>query len=237
MSAVDLVASTVMNAAAAAMNDSARVTYTYAAQLPYLRMALQELQEYFELNSIPVTEDVSAVIEMDAGQTTIVYNGVGVPTLPSDLINPKQLWESGRGLDQYIPMTKLQFLPQNWGGVQTSQFIYYVWQKQQIKVLAANQDNDIKIDYVRDLFPDIPNIDENSQINVINASSFLAYRTAALMAELIERNKPSADALNGFAGLALDRATGIESKGKQSIVTRRKPFRQGWKNRTGAYTR
>lgn len=82
MASVDLLAGTVMDKAASLMNDSARTVYTYAAQVPYLNIALQELQEEFELNGISVTENVSAVINMPAGSTTIVFNGLGVPTLP-----------------------------------------------------------------------------------------------------------------------------------------------------------
>lgn len=229
MATVDLLAGTVMNAAASLLNDTARTIYTYTAQVPYLNMALRELQEYFELYSIPSTQQVSAVINILANQTQIVYNGVGVPTLPNDMIEPQQLWEREKGVDPYIPMTKRDYLPHNLEGVKTGQFIYFVWQDQKIKFLPANRDNDIKIDYIRDLFA--PVIDQNSFINIINAQTFLEYRTAGLMAEFIERNKSSADSLNAYSVLAIDRATGISIKGKQTIATRRRPFRAGYKKR------
>src|SRR5690606_40230352 len=53
-------------------------------------------------------------------------------------------------------MTRKDFLPHNLEGVETNRFIYYVWQAQQIRFLPSNQDNDIKIDYIRQLFPDNP---------------------------------------------------------------------------------
>jgi hypothetical protein len=231
MSAVTLLASTVMGASASLMNDTARSVYTYTAQLPYLRMALQELQEYYELNSIPVTEDVSALINIPTGTTKIVYDGVGVPSLPSDMVEPLQLWERTEGIDPYVPMSRRQFLPHNMEGIETSRIGIWVWQDNEIRFLSSNQDNDIKIDYNRELFPDVPTIDENTQLNIVNAATFLQYRTAALCAEFIERNKPSADGLNIYAGLAMDRATGIDIKGKQNIMTRRRPFRSGYKRR------
>lgn len=229
MAAVDLLASTVMNQSAALLNDPSKTNYTFVVQLPYLKLALQELQEIFEQNSIPVTKLVSAVIQMNAGQTQILYNGVGVPTLPNDFVEPAQLWERERNVDPYVPMTKKDYLPHSLEGVLVSQFIYYVWENQAIKVLPASRNNDIKIDYVRQLF--ITVIDENTQINVVNASTFLEYRTAALCAEFIERNKTSADGLNSYAVLGLDRVTGISSKSKQNIMTRRRPFRAGYKRR------
>lgn len=230
MAASDLTAGTVMNGAASLLNDTARTVYTYAAQIPYLRIALQELREDFELNSIPVTENRSAVIQINSGVTEIIYNAVGTPTnpkLPDDMVEPKQLWERARGIDPYTPMSKVDFLPAYMEGVQIPQFLIYSWQDQKIKVLSANRNNDIKIDYVKELFQSI--VDENSQINVVNAITALQFRTAGLCAEFIERNQTSADSLNAAAQLALNRAEGIGIKGKQSIVTRRRPFRSGHK--------
>lgn len=229
MSAADLTAGQVMNISAALLNDSARSVYTYAAQLPYLQLALQELREHFELNGIAVTQNTSAVIQVNAGQTAIVYNGVGVPSLPADFVEPQQLWERTRGINPFIPMTKVDYLPHELEGVPTSQFIYYVWESQEIRFLPSNANNDIKIDYIRELFQNI--VDENSPINVVNSQTFLEYRTASLCAEFIERNLTSANALGGYAVLGGDRATGIGVKGKQNIMTRRRPFRAGYKKR------
>lgn len=218
-----------MDKAASLMNDTARTTYTYAALIPYLQIALQELEEYFQLHNVPVMENTSAVINMPAGSIEIIYNGgTGVPTLPSDMIEPATLWESPEGTNAWTPMTKRQFLPVPLEGVETNQFIFYAWQSQKIKVLEANADNDIKIDYIKQLFgTEVEN--ESSIINVINARTFLEFRTAGLCAEFIERNQVSADSLNGYAVLALDRATGISVKGTQNIMTRRRAFRAGYK--------
>ena len=236
MSAADLLGSNVMDVSASLMNDSAKVTYTYAAQSPYLRLALQELRELFELNNIPVTQQVtSPIITLNAGVTTIVFGAAGTPAapkLPDDLVEPAQLWERTTGIDPYVPMTKRDYLPHNLEGVQSSNFIYYVWQGQTIQVLPATAINDIKMDYIRQLFPDAgATVDQNTQINVINAQTFLEFRTASFCAEFIERNQPSAQALGAYALLALDRATGIGIKGKQNIFTRRRPFRAGYKRR------
>lgn len=229
MSAADLLAGTVMDKSASLLNDTARSVYHYTAQTPYLQIALQELQEYFELHDIAATQMVSAVINIPAGITQIIYNGVGVPSLPSDMVEPHQLWERLENTDPFVPMTKRDYLPHQLEGVPTGQFVYFVWNSQAIKFLASNRDNDIKIDYVKELFT--PVVNETSPINVINAATFLEYRTAALCAEFIERNKPTADALNVFASFALDRTTGIGVKGKQTIMTRRRPFRAAYKKR------
>ncbi len=230
MAASDLLASTVMDGAAALLNDPNLTKYTYAVQLPYLRMAVQELQEEFERNGISTVQLTSTVIQIDAGTTEITYNAAGTPTapaLPNDMVEPSQLWERTRDIDPFVPMTRLQYLPHNLEGIDTTQFIYFVWQNQKITVFPSNQNNDIKIDYVKQLFETVT--DQNTQINVINAKSFLEYRTAALCCEFVERNLTSANGLNTYSVLAMDRATGISIKGKQSIVTRRRPFRAGYK--------
>lgn len=229
MATADLVASTVLAKSATLLNDTARTIYTYSAVLPYLQIALQELQEHFELNSISVTQLTSSVINIPAGTTQIIYNGVGVPKLPDDMIEPAQLWERPENIDPYIPMIRRDYIPHQLEGVPVSYFGFYVWENQIIKFIASNRDNDIKIDYVKDIFT--PLVDENSLINVINAATFLEYRAAGLCAEFIERNQNSANALNTYAILALDRATGIGVKGKQSIMSRRRPFRASFKKR------
>lgn len=235
MATVDLVASTVLNTAASLMNDTARTVYTYTAMLPYLRIAMNELQEKYELNAIPVTEiTTSNPISVPAGATTIEFNAVAPnPALPDDFIEPQELWERNTGIDPYIPMTKKEYLPRYYEGVETNRLVWFTWQSNKINFLPSNADNEVKIDYIRALFLTVA--DETTQINVINAQTFLEFRTAGLLAEFIERNITSANSLNAQALLAMDRALGIGAKGKQSIQTRRLPFRTGWKRRSGGW--
>lgn len=230
MATVDLIASTVLAKASSLLNDTARTVYTYVAVLPYLQIALQELQEHFELNNIPVTQLTSTVLVVPVGTIIINYNaGPLLVELPDDMIEPQQLWERQHGVDPYVPMSRRDYIPHNLEGTPTGRLSFYVWENQAIKFLPANQIVDIKIDYIKDIF--IPLVDETSFINVINASTFLEYRTAALCAEFIERNQASANALNIYAVMALDRATGIGVKSKQTILTRRRPFRAAFKKR------
>lgn len=226
MSIAQLTAGTVMNKAAALMNDPTRSIYTYAVQVPYLQTAMQELQEYFALHNAPVTEKSSVTIAVDAGVTEVGYDSTApAPELPDDMIEPINLWERARGGNDFVPMKRVTFLDHSTNSI--SQIGGYVWQEQMIKFLAANQDNDIQIDYLRQLFTDI--VDDTSAIHIINGRTFLEYRTAGLLAEFIENNDPNTNRLNNYASLAMDRATGITVKGKQSIMTRRRPFRSGYR--------
>ena len=220
----------VMDISAALLNDPDKNDYTYTVQLPHLKLAVQELQEYYQQNNIPVTNDTSTVIEVDAGVTVVGFeNLASPPNLPNDLIEIRKLWYSPRDQDQWIPMTRRTYLPHYLEGQEINPLTYYTWNKQQLEFLPANADNDIKLDYIKTIFPTI--VDQNTQLSVINAKTFLEYRTAALCAEFIGENPTRAASLNGNAILGSDRASGIATKGQQSVPVRRRPFRAGWRRR------
>ena len=211
---------------ASLQNDTAQSVYTDAACLPYLNIALDELQEYFELNNIPVTNDVSAVLNVLLGTSVISFTSS--PALPSDLIEIQRLWESPEGENAYVPMTRKEFIPHNLEtGTAINRFGVWAWVEQQIKLIAANVDIDLKLDYIKSIFATPIAIGAvGVDLPIINCKTFLGYRTAALCAHFIGANKTRADELNGFATIALDRTLGIATKGRQSIQTRRRPFRR-----------
>jgi hypothetical protein len=222
-----LLASEVMDLAAAAMNDVDKTVYSYTVQIPYLKMSLQELQEIFELNSLPVTEQSSAAIPVNAGVDKIIFNSTNPPRLPDNLIEPQQLWERNRNVNPFVPMKRREFLPHNQEGAETNMFISWVWQNNQILLLPSNADNDIKIDYVGSLFPKY--VFPDTVLPVQNAIGYLAYKTAELMSDMIEHNDARAQSNGGRALMAMDRISGITIKSKQQIVARRRPFRSSYK--------
>jgi hypothetical protein len=190
-------------------------------------MALQELQEIFELNSVQVTEMSSAAIPVNAGVTEILFNSPSQPRLPDNLIEPERLWERTRNINPWVPMVRKEYIPHDLAGVNTNMFTYYVWQENKIKLLESNADNDIKIDYVGSLFPKY--VRSDTIIPVINAQGYLAYKTAELMSDMIEHNMERAQSSGGRALMSLDRISGITIKSKQQIMARRKPFRAAYK--------
>lgn len=228
MPSPNILASSVMDKAAALMNDVAKQEYTYTVQLPYLEIALQDLKKELQLNNSPVTNEVSAVIEVDAGVSSIGFGGVD-PKLPDNLIEIQQLWESPRGTNTWTPMTRMEFLPHYIDDVETNQFLIWTWQDNRIVFPEADANNDLKLDYIQDLFTG--DIDENTDILVINSDSYLQYHTAALLAKFCAENDTRAETLESEARAALDKMLGIDNKGRQQIVTRRRPFRATWKGR------
>lgn len=214
----------VLELAAALLNDQARQLYTDANMLPYLKIALKDLREQYELNNIPVTNAADTTITVTAGVTRIGFDTT--PALPNDLIEIQALYESTLGTNNFTPVTHKDYVfsvnPVNSFGV-------YAWRQNSIHLPAATADIDLRIGYIAQIFRSI--VDANSELGAINAESYLHYRTAALCAFYIGENKTRSDDLNGEGQLAFDRAMGIGTKAKQDIATRRRPFRSNYKTR------
>lgn len=208
-----LLAFEVLDLSAAALNDVNKTTYDYDTQLPYLKLALQELQEVFELNALPVTEFTSAVIPINAGVTELRFNAPSQPRLPDNLIEIQRLYSSNRGTDTFSP-----FGPNGW-----------IWQDNKLILPVLNTNNDLKIDYIGSLFPKY--LRSDTILPVQNALGYLAYKTAELISDMIEHNDARAQSNGGRAALSLDRISGITVKSKQRIMVRRRPFRSAYKGR------
>lgn len=236
MTTTGTTAGNVLDAAAALMNDVAKSIFTNAAQLPYLNIACNELQEWCEVNNIPVSQETSAIIEVTAGNNKIVNienPDATLPKYPSDLIDIQQIWERTTDTeDQFTPLVKFDYIPHWWEtDPPTSSLSCWAWVNQEIRfgINGATADNDIKLDYIKTLFPST--ITANTTIGIINSVTFLSYRTASLLAQYIGENPTRAEELRGQADISLDRMLTIGTKGRQSIPTRRRPFMGNYKSR------
>jgi hypothetical protein len=227
--------SDIISVVASLMNDSAQAVYNNTACLPMLNLALDELQELFELNGIPVTNETSKAIKIKANICSIGFDTT--PALPSDLIEIQELWESASGLNQWTHMDKRETIPHYLdSNTSISQFLIWAWEHEHIILLGSNQDNDLKIDYTASLFNTPIQIkDVNVNLPFTNVKTYLEYKTGALCAMFIAENESRAIALDSLCGTALSRALGIPIKGMQSIVTRRRPFRASFKRRGNVY--
>ena len=225
----------VLTISAALNNDASKSEYTNAAQFPYLNVALSELQEIFELNGIPSTQTSSPIMNVPAGTTAITFTPeppiVGVDYLPDNLIEINELFSSPEGQNNWARITKKDYLTSDFSSAELSFINVWAWQEQEIRFLACNQNNDIKADIIVSLFPiiDEDNVDDN--LTILNSATFLNYRTGALCAEYLAENPSRAASLNSNASLAIDRTLGINTKGKQSIIYRRRPFRAAFKRK------
>ena len=217
------------------MNDSAGAVYTNTVCLPFFNLSLDELQELFELNEIPITYDTSAAIKIPAGVFRLGFDTT--PAFPSNLIEIQQLWESPSGLNRWTPVTRKEVISHALeNNTSISQFLIWEYEGGRINLLPANSDIDLKIDYIGSLF-NTPILIKDIDVNLpfTNVKTYLEYKTGALCAMFIAENESRAVALDSLAGTALSRALGIPIKGMQSVVTRRRPFRSSFKRRGTSY--
>jgi len=221
----------IMEMSAALMNDTARVTYTDTAILPYLNIALDDLQEMFEHNNIPSTNEVSAILTPVTSGTTVISQ-TSTPSLPANLIEIQRLWERSTGVVPWVPMTREEFLPLSLEDQNITQFLIWAWVNEEIRLISATASIDLRIDYIKSIFAtpiDITQISTN--ITTINIKQYLGYHTAALCSMFIGENETRAAVLESQAGVALDRELGIPIKGRQAITTRRQPFMGSYRRR------
>jgi len=228
-----LTAQQVMDSAAALLNSSALGgVFSYASQMPYLNIAMEELQEYAELNNIPVTDKSEYDIPVAIGLSEL--NFTDIPKLPRDLIEIQVVYDRlAESDDQYLPLTRCTFLPSP--ATPIAQLVYWTWQDQKILFIPATTEREVRLDYIRSIFT--PVVDKSDTIAMINCKSYLEFRTAALISEFIGENPTRAGSLNGMAGAALERSMNIGVKGQQAIAVRRRPFNQNYKSYGGGYVR
>lgn len=212
----------------AALNDQEDAVYHDSVILEYFQMAYEKLRQEMEDSNVPITNITSDAITITAGVTDI--GGPTGPALPNDLIEIINLWEVSADTDQdYMLMRRLQFLPKT--PIQTAYLEVYSWQDQQVKLLGATGDIQVKFDYVASNLGDVT--DKNSQIRLTGAVNYLKFGTAALIAALIEGDLERAGTLGQLASDALDTTLNIKIKNQQSITTRRRPFRASYRTRVG----
>lgn len=210
----------IMANSAALLNDQARAVYTNAVQLPYLKMAYDDLRQELEDNNVPVVNRTSEEFTITTAMTDI--GGPTGPALPLDLIEPLDCWERTAGTtSDYLLMDKRQFLPKT--QILVPYLQVWAWMDQMVKFIGATNNLNVKLDYIGDPLGAILN--ENTQIRVYNTGNFLKYRNAALCAEFIGENPERAESLNNNASRALNTLLSITVKGAQAITTRRRPFR------------
>ncbi len=220
-----------MNMVAALMNDTLRATYTNSVQLPYFDIALRDLEEIFELNNIPVTNQVSAILTPLVAGTTVV-SFTTTPALPSDLIEIQQLYERATGVIPWIPMTRREFIPLSREDQQITQFLVWAWVDQEIRLISSTASNDLKMNYIQSIFTTPTDIaDVDIDIPVINIHQYLGFHTASLCSMFIGSNETRAALLESQAQAALERELGIPIKGRQAITTRRQPFMGSYRRR------
>lgn len=209
-------AGSVMDYAANCLNDRNRTLYTYTVQLPYLRMAIKGLEKDFILHNVPLQLEVSSVIPVVAGESTL--------TLPADFFIPISLEERRTGstkLNDFFPLKEKT----TESGIDPVINLYeWAFREGEIKFNPATENKDIRLTYYRFL----PNVaSELTNITEDGASITLAFKTGELLAKYIGGNLERAASLREDYETELDKLLSVYVRAGQHNRVRRRPFRVG----------
>ena len=217
-----LYASQAMYGAALLLNDPQMTDYTYVVQLPFLNMAIYELNESLIEGSVSVVNQVASPILVQKGDNYIV-------NLPLYLAEIQEVGERPAGSNSsFISLPRKEFpdtLPAS------SSLLFWCWQNQRVifNPSGATGPMEVEVKYIN--VPLMVGSDENTIIGTTSATMFLIYKTAALLAMFVGEDQIRSSLLNEQADLALERIVGVSNKGRQQIMTRHRPFRAGYKSR------
>lgn len=211
----------VMDLAASLLNDSGKSLFTYDVQLPYLKMADDDLG--IELLSNEAAElDQVCDINVNAGSVLL--------SLPCNFFLPIKLEERAQTStndDDFIDMEEKSFEP----SIQQSETLrYWSFRNNKVNFIGATVNQTVRLKFKRTLssVTDFSVVEE-----VAKAKNFLAARTAALVSEFVGSNKVRADSLNAQAIIYLEKLTSVLVKNNQGNRIRRKPFRVPYYRRVG----
>jgi hypothetical protein len=217
--AVTYTAGNVMDTAAALLNDAPKTMYSYVVQLPYLKMAQQELEQQLNLHEVP--------LNLISEYETVVLAGALNPSLPTSFFLPIQLFERANGsvlesdyrlMDEVKDVYELGYDPSTTLGI-------WDYRHNCINFIGATVNREVRLRYWRQL---TVIVDEGSIEQQAGANNYLSFRTAALCARFIMKDEMRADSLDGQAGGSIEVLTALLTKNNQNLRTRRRPFFRGF---------
>lgn len=212
-----ILAGDIITGARALLNDAAGEVYQDTPMLTLLQIVYASFLLTMDLNDIPSLEEISTVIPVTAGSTTI-------SPLPSDFKTPLMIKERAAGSsDLFGDMFQKDWEPER---VPTTTLLYWVYREDDIKILPSTADREVKLYYVKDLTIQ----GTNSVVPILYADVVLKFALAGMAAETIGENYARADRMNGLFQEAQQQFLMRRIKGKQAIPVRRPGFRERKKN-------
>lgn len=214
-----MLASAVMDRARAALNDASGQLFTNNVLLPFLNNAWEDLQSEMQVNGLPTVFGATAALTIPAG--AIVLSTVSTPPLPTNLVEPQNLYERRPGETRWYPMGEYPGLLPTYQGETLG---IWQWRGDTIKFVGATTDREILIEYTSSL-PEITGA--NTVIPIDSAKLFLAYKTAAEAASDVGQNPQRAESLSARANVEKQKFIAIRVKGLQGLSVRRIPYTSG----------
>ena len=214
-----MLASEVMDSAAALVNDAAKELYGYSTQIPYLKIALRKITLKMQNNQISTLKEESAILALPAN--TRVVTAITSPALPSDLLDLIGVEERLSGsAEMFVPLEQREWEPET---LPAEALLVYTWRELELKFVGATTARDIKLQYYKSL---ATITSENSVIPDENLHDSLACLTGALLARyIVENYQRYNDLMRDFRD-SWDDYIQIQVKRNQANPTRRPGYRE-----------
>ena len=219
---VELDAGQVMAGAADLLNDPDQTVYNAINMLPYLNMAIYELNEHMVESNFPVSNQVSPPYVVHPGENHLV-------NLPIHLMDIQEVGERPLGSQgSFMSLPRREF-PDIYPA--TSSLLFWCSLEQRVKFnpSGANVPLEVQLKYIR--VPLQVAQDATTIIGTTDATMYLIYKLAAILAMFVGENETRSGVLNEQAEMSLERMIGISNKSRQQIMTRHRPFRASYKMR------
>jgi len=179
-----ILASDIMDKAAALLNDTARDLYSNAVQLPYIQLANESIEQICESLGISIIRKLSTVIDVLAGATTL--------DLPSDFLLPIQLWERADGSTSEGDWVEIKEIDTIIGFMPTNTLGVWAYYNNAVNFPECTTDREVKMLYERSI---ASITGSNSPIDTDKFKVYLSRKTAELCARFIGMNSTLADEL------------------------------------------
>lgn len=179
---MSFLASDVMDQSAVILNDVAKTNYTYAAMLPLLQKANQELEQQLIIYG-------ASPVRLASPAITVLANAVSL-TLPVDFLLPLRLFERLNSSEQWQPMEEKRWNPESY--TPTTSLTYWAFYNNLINFPGATVGREVLLEYQRRL---LVISTSGSTEDFYLTLSFLAARTAELCARYIGMNTTVADGI------------------------------------------
>ena len=212
-------ASVAFNEARALLNDVAATLFTDAVLLPSLQKAHRELQVLLWENGLSVIKEVTAVIDVAIGATSLGAS------LPADILEPKTLQERADGStseDDWVNVSETDNLPRV---DPTTRISYWAWREEVIEFIAPTTAREVKLRYLKGLT--VPT-SGSSAIGLIFGELYLGPRLASIAVQTLG-NTTRASVLIDDAAFWIPKILAANVKRGQAIPTRRIPYRRSFR--------
>jgi hypothetical protein len=210
-----MIASEVTAQSAVLLNNAAQDFWTNTVLLPCLTKANEELEQIFEINEIPLQKQVSATIDVNIDAVIVA--------LPTDFVEPISLRERPRDSTESWSeeIGEVALIDPN--DTESTYIDQWCWRDNKVNINPPQSDREVLLTYVRKLTPLTA---VGSTVEIPQAKTWLAARTAEIAARNVGNNPTKADELrDNDVAPALDLLIRRMVKKNQSLGVRRKPYK------------